>query len=197
MRHRRAGRKLGRTMAHREMMMRNLVTSLLLYEKIITTAAKAKELRSVAEKMVTLAKREDLSARRQAAEVVNDDKALKKLFDTLGARYRDRSGGYTRITKLDYRMGDGAPLAAIELIGAEVAERARPARKGKERGEGAPAGAEGEAAAAVGAAREQVAAAASARGEGQSGRRRRRRRRGGPLAAAAPAVPAAAAAAAE
>jgi len=196
MRHRRAGRKLGRTMAHREMMMRNLVTSLLLYEKIITTAAKAKELRSVAEKMVTLAKREDLSARRQAAEVVNDDKALKKLFDTLGARYRDRSGGYTRITKLDYRMGDGAPLAAIELIGAEVAERARPARKGKERGEGAPAGAEGEAAAAVGAAREQVAAAASARGEGQSGRRRRRRR-GGPLAAAAPAVPAAAAAAAE
>ena len=119
MRHRRAGRKLGRTTAHREMMMRNLVTSLLLYEKIITTAAKAKELRSVAEKMVTLAKREDLQARRQAAEVLNDDKALKKLFDTIGARYRDRNGGYTRITKLDYRMGDGAPLAAIELVGAE------------------------------------------------------------------------------
>lgn len=121
MRHRRAGRKLGRTTAHREMMMRNLVTSLFLYEKIITTAAKAKELRSVAEKMVTLAKREDLHARRQAAEVLNDDKALKKLFDTIGARYRDRSGGYTRITKLDYRMGDGAPLAAIELVGAEPA----------------------------------------------------------------------------
>ncbi len=121
MRHRRAGRKLGRTTAHREMMMRNLVTSLFLYEKIITTAAKAKELRSVAEKMVTLAKREDLHARRQAAEVLNDDKALKKLFDTLGARFRDRNGGYTRITKLDYRMGDGAPLAAIELLGAEPA----------------------------------------------------------------------------
>jgi large subunit ribosomal protein L17 len=121
MRHRRAGRKLGRTTAHREMMMRNLVTSLLLYEKIITTAAKAKELRSVAEKMVTLAKREDLHARRQAAEVLKDDKVLKKLFDTLGARYRDRNGGYTRITKLDYRMGDGAPLAAIELVGAEPA----------------------------------------------------------------------------
>jgi len=128
--------------------MRNLVTSLLLYEKIITTAAKAKELRSVAEKMVTLAKREDLSARRQAAEVVNDDKALKKLFDTLGARYRDRSGGYTRITKLDYRMGDGAPLAAIEFIGLEPAAEAKgegPAKPGRRRrrrrgkGGGAPA----------------------------------------------------------
>src|SRR3990170_866982 len=148
MRHRRAGRKLGRTTAHREMMMRNLVTSLLLYEKIITTAAKAKELRSVAERMVTLAKREDLSARRQAAEVVNDDKALKKLFDTLGARYRDRSGGYTRITKLDYRMGDGAPLAAIEFIGLEPAAEAKgegPAKPGRRRrrrrgkGGGAPA----------------------------------------------------------
>ncbi len=106
-------------------MMRNLVTSLLLYEKIITTAAKAKELRSVAEKMVTLAKREDLHARRQAAEVLNDDKALKKLFDTLGVRFRDRNGGYTRITKLDYRMGDGAPLAAIELLGAELAPEAK------------------------------------------------------------------------
>ncbi len=130
-------------------MMRNLVTSLLLYEKIITTAAKAKELRSVAEKMVTLAKREDLSARRQAAEVVNDDKALRKLFETLGARYRDRSGGYTRITKLDYRMGDGAPLAAIEFIGIEPAVEPKgegPSRPGRRRrrrrrgkGGGAPA----------------------------------------------------------
>jgi large subunit ribosomal protein L17 len=131
------------------MMMRNLVTSLLLYEKIITTAAKAKELRGVAERMVTLAKREDLSARRQAAEVVNDDKALKKLFETLGARYRDRSGGYTRITKLDYRMGDGAPLAAIEFIGIEPAVEPKgegPSRLGRRRrrrrrgkGGGAPA----------------------------------------------------------
>jgi len=132
MRHRRAGRKLGRTTAHREMMMRNLVTSLLLYEKIITTAAKAKELRSVAEKMVTLAKRGDLHARRQAAEVLMEEKALKKLFDTIGGRYQDRNGGYTRITKLDYRMGDGAPLAAIELVGAEPAAEAK-----KERAAGA------------------------------------------------------------
>jgi large subunit ribosomal protein L17 len=132
------------------MMMRNLVTSLLLYEKIITTAAKAKELRSVAEKMVTLAKREDLSARRQAAEVVNDDKALKKLFETLGARYRDRSGGYTRITKLDYRMGDGAPLAAIEFIGIEPAVEpkgegpSRPGRRRRRRRRGKGAGAPAE-----------------------------------------------------
>ena len=151
MRHRRAGRKLGRTTAHREMMMRNLVTSLFLYEKIITTAAKAKELRGVAEKMVPLAMREDLHARRQAAEVLNDDKALKKLFETIGARYRDRNGGYTRITKLDYRMGDGAPLAAIELVGAEPApeakgekaagtvRRRRRRRRGKGAAEPAPA----------------------------------------------------------
>jgi large subunit ribosomal protein L17 len=137
------------------MMMRNLVTSLLLYEKIITTAAKAKELRSVAEKMVTLAKREDLHARRQAAEVLMDDKALKKLFDTIGARYRDRNGGYTRITKLDYRMGDGAPLAAIEFVGAEPAPEAKGEkaagtgtvrrRRRRRRGKGGTAAAEKEA----------------------------------------------------
>jgi large subunit ribosomal protein L17 len=129
-------------MAHREMMMRNLATSLVLYEKIITTAAKAKDLRGVAEKMVTLAKREDLHARRQAAEVLNDDKALKKLFETIGARFRERNGGYTRITKLDYRMGDGAPLAAIEFLGAEPAPEAKgkskPRGTEKTEGEGAP-----------------------------------------------------------
>ncbi len=163
MRHRQAGRKLGRTMAHREMMMRNLVTSLILYEKIITTATKAKELRSVAEKMVTLAKREDLHARRQASEVLNDEKALAKLFESIGARYRDRNGGYTRITKLDYRMGDGAPLAAIEFLGAEAAPEAK--GKGKR------------------------AAQEPAEGEGRPARRRRRRRSksGAAAAAASPA----------
>ena len=129
MRHRRAGGKLGRTTAHRDMMMRNLVTSLMLYEKIITTAAKAKELRSVADKMVTLGKRGDLAARRQAAETLMDEKALKKLFDTIGARYQERNGGYTRITKLDYRMGDGAPLAAVELVGSEPAPEAKGEKK--------------------------------------------------------------------
>lgn len=116
MRHRKAGRKLGRTTSHRESLLRNMVTSLLFYEKIITTVAKAKELRRLAEKMITLAKREDLHARRQAAQVIKDEKVLKKLFETLGARYQGRNGGYTRITRLGSRVGDGAPLAAIELV---------------------------------------------------------------------------------
>ncbi|HEY7678076.1 MAG TPA: 50S ribosomal protein L17 [Candidatus Methylomirabilis sp.] len=152
MRHRRAGRKLGRTSAHREALLRNLTSSLLLYEKIITTQAKAKELRRVAERMITLAKREGLHARRQAATVVQDPRVLQKLFDRLGARYRDRNGGYTRITKLDYRAGDGAPLVAIELVGAEVqgggrAAGARRAARKAEAGAGKkPAGAEGPAA---------------------------------------------------
>jgi large subunit ribosomal protein L17 len=101
----------------------------MLYEKIITTAAKAKELRSVADKMVTLGKRGDLAARRQAAETLMDEKALKKLFETIGARYQERNGGYTRITKLDYRMGDGAPLAAVELVGTEPAPEAKGEKK--------------------------------------------------------------------
>ncbi len=125
MRHRKAGRKLGRTTSHRESLLRNMVTSLLLYEKIVTTVAKAKELRGLAEKMITLAKREDLHARRQAAQVIKDEKALKKLFETLGARYQGRNGGYTRITRLGFRGGDGAPLAAIELV---IEESSRPSK---------------------------------------------------------------------
>ena len=130
MRHRRAGRKLGRTMAHRQAMYRNLASSLFLHEKIVTTAPKAKELRRVAERMITLAKRQDLHARRQAAAVVQDARALRKLFETLGARYRERPGGYTRITKLGFRAGDGAPLAAIELVGAEAGSGGAGVRKG-------------------------------------------------------------------
>ncbi|MBW8057187.1 MAG: 50S ribosomal protein L17 [candidate division NC10 bacterium] len=120
MRHRKLKRKLGRTSSHREALLRNLTTSLLLYEKIITTAAKAKELRKIAERMITLAKRQDLHARRQAAEVIQDERVLKKLFETIGERYQGRNGGYTRITKLEYRVGDGAPLAAVELVATEV-----------------------------------------------------------------------------
>ncbi|MEE9182388.1 MAG: 50S ribosomal protein L17 [candidate division NC10 bacterium] len=120
MRHRKLKRKLGRTSSHREALLRNLTTSLFLYEKIITTAAKAKELRKIAERMITLAKRQDLHARRQAAEVIQDERVLKKLFETIGERYQGRNGGYTRITKLEYRVGDGAPLAAVELVATEV-----------------------------------------------------------------------------
>lgn len=134
MRHRKLRRKLGRTSAHREALLRNLTTSLLLYEKIITTAAKAKELRKIAERMITLAKRKDLHARRQAAEVIQDERVLKKLFETIGERYEGRNGGYTRITKLEYRVGDGAPLAAVELVGTEhgpigSAKRGKKAKK--------------------------------------------------------------------
>jgi large subunit ribosomal protein L17 len=113
------------------MLLRNLVTSLFQYEKIVTTEAKAKELRKLADKIITLAKRGDLHARRQAAEVVMDETVLKKLFDAIGTRYKDRNGGYTRMTKLEYRMGDGAPLAAIELAGVGV--DAEPAAKSASR----------------------------------------------------------------
>ncbi len=133
MRHRRLKRKLGRTSAHREALLRNLATSLLLYEKIITTAAKAKELRKIVERMITLAKRKDLHARRQAAEVIQDERVLKKLFETMGERYQGRNGGYTRITKLDYRVGDGAPLAAVELVATEVSAEGAAKRRKKEK----------------------------------------------------------------
>lgn len=133
MRHRKLRRKLGRTSAHREALLRNLTMSLLLYEKIITTVAKAKELRKISERMITLAKRKDLHARRQAADVIQDERVLKKLFETIGERYRERNGGYTRITKLEYRVGDGAPLAAVELIGAEASPEGTAKRGKKEK----------------------------------------------------------------
>lgn len=133
MRHRKLKRKLGRTSTHREALLRNLATSLFLYEKIITTVAKAKELRKMAERMITLAKRKDLHARRQAAEVIQDERALKKLFGTIGERYLGRNGGYTRITKLEYRVGDGAPLAAVELVGSEVSPEGAAKRAKKEK----------------------------------------------------------------
>ena len=138
MRHRKLRRKLGRTSAHREALLRNLTTSLLLYEKIITTVAKAKELRKIAERMITLAKRNDLHARRQAADVIQNERVLKKLFETIGERYRGRNGGYTRITKLEYRVGDGAPLAAVELVGAEVAAKRGKKEKKKEKQAASP-----------------------------------------------------------
>jgi len=115
MRHRKAGRKLGKTTSHREAMLRNMVTSLLKYEKITTTDAKAKELRKVAEKMITLGKRGDLHARRQALSYVRDKEIVAKLFDELSARYRDFAGGYTRIMKMGNRVGDNAPMSIIEF----------------------------------------------------------------------------------
>ena len=117
MRHRIAGRKLGRTTSHRVSMLRNLVTSLLEHEKVKTTDAKAKELRPLAEKLIGLGKRGDLHARRQALSVVRKAEVVKKLFETLSPRYQSRTGGYLRIVKIGYRPGDGAPVSLVELIG--------------------------------------------------------------------------------
>jgi large subunit ribosomal protein L17 len=127
MRHRKAGRKLGKISSHRRAMLNNMTTSLLRHEKIVTTDAKAKELRSVAEKVITLGKRGSLHARRQTLSLIKDRQVTKKVFDELSSRYSGRQGGYTRITKIGYRDGDNAPLSVIELI-PEVKEA-----KGKEK----------------------------------------------------------------
>jgi large subunit ribosomal protein L17 len=116
MRHGKAGSKLGRTSSHRKAMLRNMVTSFLKYEKIKTTDVKARELKKVAEKMITLGKRGDLHARRQALAFVRDPEVVGKLFSELSERYRQRAGGYTRIIKMGYRTGDNAPLSSIEFI---------------------------------------------------------------------------------
>lgn len=116
MRHGKFGRKLGRTTSHRIAMLRNMVTSMLKYEKIVTTDIKAKELRRVADKMITLGKRGDLHARRQALSFVRDPEMVGKLFSELSARFKDRAGGYTRIIKTGYRKGDSAPMAVIEFM---------------------------------------------------------------------------------
>ncbi|SFR05002.1 50S ribosomal protein L17 [Desulfoscipio geothermicus] len=108
--------KLGRNTGHRKAMLRNLVTSLFRDERITTTEARAKEVKRIAEKMVTLAKRGDLSARRQALEYIYEEKVVRKLFDTYGPKYADRQGGYTRIVKLGNRRGDAAQLAMLELV---------------------------------------------------------------------------------
>ncbi len=119
MRHRKKGRQLSRTASHREALLRNMATSLFRHGRISTTTAKAKELRPYAEKLITLAKRGDLHARRLAARRIADRDVLFQLFDTIGPRYAERPGGYTRILKLGHRQGDGAELALIELVDRE------------------------------------------------------------------------------
>jgi len=117
MRHRNAGRKLGRKTPHRISMFRNLVTSLLDKERIRTTLPRAKEVRPIAERIITLGKRESLHARRQALAFVKDPEVVAKLFKTLAPRFATRNGGYTRIIRLGFREGDGARMAILELIG--------------------------------------------------------------------------------
>ncbi|MFQ5455946.1 MAG: 50S ribosomal protein L17 [Nitrospirota bacterium] len=116
MRHKKDGRKLGRDSAHRKALFRNLVTSLFKHEKIETTLAKAKELRSISDKMITLAKKGSLHNRRAALSFIQEKDVVKKLFDDIGSRFTDRNGGYTRVIKTRRRLGDGAEMAIVELV---------------------------------------------------------------------------------
>jgi large subunit ribosomal protein L17 len=116
MRHRKKGRQLSRTASHREALLRNMAISLFRHGRIQTTTAKAKELRPFAEKLITLAKRGDLHSRRLAARKVHDNDALFVLFDSIGPRFAERAGGYTRVLKVGHRQGDGAEMALIELV---------------------------------------------------------------------------------
>jgi large subunit ribosomal protein L17 len=118
MRHRNQGRKLGRTASHREAMFANMAAALIKHEQIKTTLPKAKELRPIVEKLVTLSRRgaSDLHARRQALSQIKDETQVKKLFDVLGPRYAERPGGYTRVLKAGYRYGDSAQMAFIEFV---------------------------------------------------------------------------------
>lgn len=120
MHHRIGGKKLGRRTDHREAMLRNLVTSLIIHERIITTEAKAKELRKIADRMVSLSKKGDLAAIRQANRIVRSKEALGKLFKELGPRFKERNSGYTRFVRYKNRKGDGASMVIMEWVEAEM-----------------------------------------------------------------------------
>jgi len=133
MRHLKSGRKLSRSSSHRWALMRNLITSLLRDEKIRTTDPKAKELRRWADRVITLGKEGSLHARRQALGIVQDKAVVRKLFDTLGPRFKDRPGGYTRIIKIGWRRGDAAAISMIELVGSDGESGGSSAAKKKSR----------------------------------------------------------------
>ena len=116
MRHRKSGRRLGRTTSHKEAMFRNMVTSVFEHERIVTTTPKAKEVRKVVDKMITLAKRGDLHAKRQALSFIRSRDVVSKLFDEISGQFADRNGGYTRIIQTGPRRGDAAPMAILELV---------------------------------------------------------------------------------
>jgi large subunit ribosomal protein L17 len=134
MRHNKTGRRFSRTVSHRKAMFANLASSLIQHEQIVTTLPKAKDLRPIVEKLVTLAKRGDLHARRQAISEIRDEGTVKKLFDTIGPRYKARAGGYLRVLKAGFRHGDSSPVAVIEFVDRDVEakgskDRARHAEK--------------------------------------------------------------------
>jgi large subunit ribosomal protein L17 len=132
MRHKVAGFKLKREASSRVALLRNLATSVILEERIITTVPKAKAVRPLVDRMITLAKEDTLHSRRQAAAFLNTPASVKKLFDTLGTRFGQRNGGYTRITRLGPRKGDGAEQAMLELVGSELVKRAADRAKRRE-----------------------------------------------------------------
>jgi large subunit ribosomal protein L17 len=133
MRHLKSGRKLNRSGAHRKALFRNMVTSLLEREHLRTTDAKAKELRGIADRMVTLGKRGTLHARRQALAYIRSETVVKKLFDEVAPRFRERAGGYTRVIKLGHRHGDAAPMSIIELTDRGEAAKAEAEKKRERR----------------------------------------------------------------
>jgi large subunit ribosomal protein L17 len=134
MRHRNEGRKLSRNTSHRRALLRNLVTSFLEHGRLMTTLRKAKEVRPLAEKMITLGKRDNLAARRQVQSYLLKEAIAKKVFDTIAPKFADRKGGYSRIIKLGNRKGDGADIAIIELLGSELeAKKAERAAKVQEK----------------------------------------------------------------
>ncbi|MGI9425878.1 MAG: 50S ribosomal protein L17 [Hyphomicrobiaceae bacterium] len=141
MRHRMLGRRFSRDVGHRQAMFSNMAAALIKHEQIVTTLAKAKDLRRVMDKYITLAKKGDLHSRRIAASRMRDEAMVKKLFDTLGPRYKDRNGGYSRVLRAGYRYGDSAPRAVIELVdrdesvkGVEDRERAAAEREAADQG---------------------------------------------------------------
>lgn len=132
MRHKRSGFKLKRDVGARNSLLKNLVTSVIENERIVTTVPKAKAARPLVEKMITLAKRDTLHARRQAAAFLETPASVKKLFDKLGTRFGQRNGGYTRVVRLGWRKGDGAEQAMLELVGSELVKRAAERAKRRE-----------------------------------------------------------------
>ena len=132
MRHKRSGFKLKRDVGARRALLRNLVTSVILEERITTTVPKAKAAKPLVDKMITLAKRDSLHARRQAAAFLNTPESVKKLFDKLGTRFGQRPGGYTRIVRLGWRQGDGAEVVKLELVGSDLVKRAADRAKRRE-----------------------------------------------------------------
>jgi large subunit ribosomal protein L17 len=133
MRHGNAHRKLNRTAEHRRAMFANMAAALIKHEQIVTTLPKAKDLRPIVEKLVTLGKRGDLHARRQAISEIRDIAMVKKLFEVLGPRYKERTGGYTRVLKAGFRYGDSAPVAVIEFVDRDVDAKGKDSGPAQER----------------------------------------------------------------